>query len=93
MRLHVRRELRRQFSLTYLLGEVALIAIALAAARWSVVLHSGWFEGRTVVCCVALIAGSGAVGGLCLRMAVGLIGGGVLAVASIPLMWTLISAA
>lgn len=92
MRRPTKRYRRRQYSLGYLLGEMALIAIALAAARWAMASHAVWLEGRAVLCCIALIAGGGAVGGLCLRMAVGLIGGGVFAVASIPLLWMLISA-
>jgi hypothetical protein len=84
-------EQRRQFSLLYLLGEMALIATALAASRWAVAGPAIWLEGRAVLCCIALIAGCGAAGGLCLRMAVGLIAGGIFAVASLPLLWMLIS--
>jgi len=82
----------RQFSLGYLLSEIGLIAIALAASRLAVVPPVGWLEGQAGLLCIALVAGCGAVGGLGLRMAVGLIGGGIFAVASIPLVWMLISA-
>jgi hypothetical protein len=85
--------LSRQFSLAYLLSEMALIAIALAAARLACIPLDGLPEVRAGVFCVALVAGFGAAGGLCLRMAVGLVAGSVLAVASIPLVVLLISAA
>ena len=85
--------LSRQFTLAYLLGEVALIAIALAAARLTYIPLNGLPELRAGVFCVALVASFGAAGGLCLRMAVGLVAGSVLAVASIPLVVLLISAA
>ena len=81
-----------QFSLAYLLGEVALVAIALAAGRVALVPAAISTEAQAVLCCVALIAGCGALGGLCMRMAVGLIAGGVFAVAAIPLMWRILSA-
>ena len=83
----------RQFSLAYLLAEIALIAIALAAGRMAISAAAIWMEAQAVLCCIALIATCGALGGLCLRMAVGLIAGGVVAVASIPLLWLIISAA
>jgi hypothetical protein len=83
----------RQFSLAYLLAEIALIAIALAAARVALLLGVGWIEVRAVLFCVALTAGCGALGGLCFRMTVGLIGGGIFSVSSIPLLWIALSAA
>jgi hypothetical protein len=86
-------ESSRQYSLGYLLSEIGLIAIALAASRLALVPHAVWLEGQAGLLCIALVAGCGAVGGLGLRMAVGLIGGGIFAVASIPLVWMLISAA
>jgi hypothetical protein len=85
--------MRRQFSLAYLLAEVALVAIALAAGRLSVFPTPMVMEARAVFFCVMLVAGCGAVGGLVLRMAVGLIAGGIFAVASIPLVWLLLSSA
>jgi hypothetical protein len=86
------REYPRQFSLAYLLSEIALIAVALAAARFAFFPYTAWQEGQAGMFCIALIAGCGAVGGLCLRMVVGLIAGGVFAVASVPLLWLVISA-
>jgi hypothetical protein len=83
----------RQFSLAYLLAEIALIAIALAAARVALLPLASWIEVRTVLICIALTAGCGAVGGLCFRMAVGLIGGGIFSVSAIPLLWIALSAA
>ena len=85
--------LERQFSLAYLLSEIGLIAIALAAGRMALSPHATWMEVQAVMFCIALVAACGALGGLCLRMAVGLIAGGVFAVASIPLLWLVISAA
>jgi hypothetical protein len=82
----------RQYSLAYLLTEIALIAIALAAARVALVLGTGWIELRAVLFCVATTAGCGAAGGLFFRMAVGLIGGGIFSVSSIPLVWLALSA-
>jgi hypothetical protein len=87
------RDSGRQFSLTYLLAETALIAVALAAGRLAFYPPATWLEGQTGMFCIALIAGCGALGGLCLRMAVGLIAGGIFAVASIPLLWLVIAAA
>jgi hypothetical protein len=81
-----------QFSLAYLLAEIALIAIALAAARLVLLPAITWLELRAVLSCVALTAGCGALGGLFFRMTVGLIGGGVFSVASIPLLWLAMSA-
>jgi len=88
-------QIHRQFSVAYLLGEIALIAIALAALRVALLPSASWIESQAMCCsiAIAMTAGCGAVGGLCLRMAVGLIAGGVLAVASIPMLWVLISAA
>jgi len=86
-------DVQRQFSLAYLLSEIALIAVALAAGRLAVFPPAIWVEAQAVLFCVAFIAACGALGGLCLRMAVGLIAGGVFAVASIPLVWMMISAA
>jgi hypothetical protein len=83
----------KQFSLAYLLAETALFAVALAAGRLAFFPTATWLEGQTGMFCIALIAGCGALGGLCLRMAVGLIAGGVFAVASIPLLWLVIAAA
>ena len=76
----------RQFSLAYLLAEMALIAITLAAARLAVLSVGNWIEVRAVLFCIALTAGCGAAGGVCFRMALGLIGGGVFSVSSIPLI-------
>ena len=87
------RDAGRQFSLIYLLAETALIAVALAAGRLAFYPPLTWLEGQTGMLCIALIAGCGALGGLCLRMAVGLIAGGVFAVASIPLLWLVVAAA
>jgi hypothetical protein len=83
--------LASQFSLAYLLAEVALVAIALAAARLALFPPTIVMEVRAVLFCVMLVAGCGAVGGVVLRMAVGLIAGGIFAVASIPLVWLLLS--
>ncbi len=80
-----------QFSLTYILSEVALIALALAAGRMMLIPSALWLEFQALCFCVAMTAACGALGGLCLRMAVGLIGGGILSVASIPLLWMVIS--
>jgi hypothetical protein len=83
----------RQFSLAYLLAEVALVAIALATARLALFPTSIVLEARAILFCVMLVAGCGALGGLCLRMTVGLIAGGIFSVASIPLVWLLLSTA
>ena len=82
-----------QFSLAYLLAEIALIAIALAAGRIALLPTALGMEAHAGLYCVSLIAGCGAAGGLCLRMVPGLIGGGVVAVSSIPLICLAISAA
>jgi len=83
----------RQYSVAYLLGEMALIALALAAGRWMLVAPGSWIESQAMCYCIAMTAGCGALGGACLRMAIGLVAGGVFAVASMPLVWVLISAA
>lgn len=83
----------RQFSLAYVLGEIALVAITLAAGRMALFPPAVSLEAQAVLFCVAFISGCGALGGLCLRMAVGLIAGGIFAVASLPLMWMAISGA
>jgi len=93
MRRGLRVQADRQFSLVYLLAEVALIAVALAASRLALGSPASWPQAQAALSCVAFIAGCGALGGLCLRMAVGLIAGGVFAVASLPLLWLAISAA
>jgi len=82
-----------QFSLAYLLAEIALVAIALAAGR--VALHPSLtlVEAQAILACIALTAGCGALGGLCFRMAVGLVAGGVFSISSIPLLWLLLSTA
>jgi hypothetical protein len=82
-----------QFSVAYMFGEVALIAIALGALRMGLCLSPSWIESQAICFCIAMTAGCGALGGLCLRMAVGLIAGSVFAVASIPLVWMVIGAA
>jgi hypothetical protein len=83
--------MQRQFSVAYLLGEIALIAIAFAAGRVVLSPSANWIESQAMCFCIAMTAGCGALGGLCLRMAVGLIAGGILAVACIPLVWMVIS--
>jgi hypothetical protein len=83
----------RQFSVAYLLAEVALVAVALAFGRFAMSSHAGWMEGHAMCYCIAMAAGCGAVGGAFLRMAVGLVAGGVFAVASIPLVWLALGAA
>jgi hypothetical protein len=83
----------RQFSLAYLLAEVALIAIALAAGRVAWHQSVAVIEAKAILTCIAVTAGSGALGGLCFRMAVGLVAGGIFSVSSIPLVWLLLSAA
>ena len=84
---------RRQFTLAYLLCEVGLIAVALATGRMACDVTGALLELQTGLFCVALVASCGALGGLCLRMAAGLVAGGVFAVASIPLVVLLIGAA
>jgi hypothetical protein len=83
----------RQFSLAYLLGEIALIGIALAAMRLALLLGVGWTEVKAVLFCVAFTAGCGAAGGMCFRMALGLVGGGIFSVSSIPLLCIALGAA
>lgn len=80
----------QQFSLTYLLGVIALCAVALAAMRLALWQDTAWREARVVLYCIGAIAACGALGGLCLRMSVGLIAGGVFAVASVPLVWLVV---
>jgi hypothetical protein len=82
----------RQFSLAYLLSEIALVAVALAAGRVAIDLATGWLELRAVLFCVATTAACGAAGGLFFRMAMGLIGGGIFSVLSIPLVCLALSA-
>ncbi len=83
----------RQFSLAYLLAEIALIAVALAAGRVTMHPAVGLVEARAVLACVTFTAGCGALGGLCFHMATGLIAGGVFSIASIPLLWMVLIAA
>jgi hypothetical protein len=83
--------IHRQFTLSYLLGEIALIAMALAASRLFVSSIPIAVELQAISFCIAMTAGCGALGGLCLRMAVGLIVGGVFSVVSIPLLWMLMT--
>ena len=84
--------LRWQFTLAYLLVEVALIAIALSSARLATSPWGGSLELRVGLYCIALVASVGALGGVCFRMSVGLVAGGVFAVASMPLLLTMIGA-
>ena len=84
-------QFQRQFSLAYLLAEVALIAVAMAAGRMALSASAIWMEAQAGLYCISLVATCGALGGLFLRMAVGLIAGGIFAVASIPLLWLVIS--
>jgi hypothetical protein len=86
-------QVQRQYSIAYLLGEIALIAMTLAAGRIVLFPSAIWIETQAMCFCIAMTAGCGALGGLCLRMANGLIAGGVLAVASIPLVSLVIGAA
>jgi nitrate/nitrite transporter NarK len=83
----------RQFSLAYLLAEIALIAVALAAGR--VVVHSSvpLIEAQAVLVCITLTSACGALGGLCFHMATGLVAGGVFSIASIPFLCMLLVAA
>src|SRR5262249_47184775 len=82
----------QQFSLAYLLAEIALIAITLAAVRLALFPSLAWIEAQTVLLCIALTAACGALGGLCFRMTLGLIGGGIFSVSSIPLLWLILLA-
>ena len=84
--------IERQFSVAYLLAEIALVAVALAFGRVAVFSQPNWMESQAMCYCIAMAAGCGAVGGAFLRMAMGLVAGGVFAVASIPLVWMVISA-
>ena len=88
-----RRPIDRQFTLAFLLSEITLIATALAALRLALGPPALWLEAQAVLWCVTLIAACGALGGVCLRMIVGLIAGGVFAVAALPLLWLVLSAA
>ena len=83
----------RQFSLAYLLAEIALIAVALAAGRVALHHSVALIEAKAILTCIAFTASCGAVGGLCFRMAVGLVAGGIFSVSSIPLVWLMLSAA
>ena len=83
----------RQFSLAYLLAEIALIAVALAAGRVALHHSVALIEAKAILTCIAFTAGCGALGGLCFRMAVGLVAGGIFSVSSIPLVWLLLSTA
>jgi hypothetical protein len=76
----------RQYSLNYLLGEIALVALALGC--WRVLLIPGRLpiEYQALCFLIALVSLCGAVGGLFLGMAVGLVVGSVLAVASVPFL-------
>lgn len=85
--------IHRQFTISYLLGEIALIATALAASRFVLSPIPIGVEFQAICFCIAVTAGCGALGGLCLRMAVGLIVGGVFSVTSIPLLWILMTSA
>lgn len=85
--------IHRQFTISYLLSEMALIATALAASRFVVSPFPIGVEFQAIWFCIAMTAGCGAVGGLCLQMAVGLLVGGVFSVASIPLLWILMTSA
>ncbi len=85
--------MQHQFSIAHLLLEVALIAVALGAGRFALVPSALWIEAQVLCYCLAMTAGCGALSGLFLRMAFGLIAGAILAVVSIPLVWMLISAA
>jgi hypothetical protein len=75
----------QQYSLNYLMCEIGLLGVAFAAGRIAVHSPAAWIETQAICGCVALTAACGAAGGLCQRMTLGLIGGSVLAVASIPL--------
>jgi hypothetical protein len=75
---------RRQFTMAYLFVEVALVATALAAGRLAFARATIWIELEILCLCIAATAGCGACGGLCRRMALGLIAGSVLSVAAIP---------
>ena len=66
----------RQFSLAYVMVEIALIAIAFGAVRLAMYFPMHWIEAQTACFCFAVTASCGAVGGICLRMAMGLVAGG-----------------
>jgi len=75
-----------QFTLMYLLGEIALVAIALGCGRQLAFPGTVPIETEALCFLATLVAGCGALGGLFLRMTLGLVVGSVLAVASIPLL-------
>lgn len=79
-----------QFTLLYLLSEVALIALALASGRIACFETKGLLEWQAGMSCLTMVAACGALGGMCLRMSLGLVAGGVFAVASLPLLVVLI---
>jgi hypothetical protein len=81
---------RRQFTIAYLLVEVALVATALSAGRLAFAHAMVWIELQTLCLCIAATASCGALGGLCSRMTLGLIAGSVLSVAAIPSLCLLI---
>ena len=85
--------INRQFSLAYLLGEITLVAIALAAARVLLFPSAIQLETQAACFCIALITACGAIGGLCLRMTVGLIVGAGLVFAATPFLWIAITTA
>ena len=74
----------RQFTLTYLFAETALIAVAIAAARLALLGSGSGIELQTLNMCLAATAACGALGGLCLRMALGLIAGSILSLTAVP---------
>jgi hypothetical protein len=74
----------RQFSVAYILIEVGLCATALAAIRFAIGHTPMALELQALCFCAAATAVSGAAGGLCLRMGLGLVAGAVLSVAAIP---------
>lgn len=81
-----------QYSIGYLLTEIALIAVALGASRLAFAPAWLGIESQALCFCIATTAACGALGGIFLRMAVGLIVGGVFSVASLPLLWMLLTA-
>jgi hypothetical protein len=84
----------QQYSLSFLLAEIGLVAVALGCGRLLLFPPGISIETEALCFLVAMVAGCGALGGLFLRMAIGLIVGSVLAVASVPLLiMTIMSAA
>ena len=73
-----------QFTLAYLLLEMALVATAISAARFVLSGIAGGIELQTLSMCLATTATCGALGGLCFRMTLGLIAGSVLSLAAVP---------